>query len=88
MIANNIFRALGNFFTDYAFAVYDIFRFTKGWWASNIVNTVIILIGFIAMFYWLSEMAKHKRIWRYFIIFFLQNLHFGQQKQIKAFSRK
>ena len=61
MIANNIFRAIGNFCTEYAFAIYDTFRFTKGWWSSNIVNTIIILIGFIAMFYWLGQMAKHAR---------------------------
>ena len=61
MIANNIFRAIGEFCTEYAFAIYDAFRFTKGWWASNIVNTIIILIGFIAMFYWLAEMTKHSK---------------------------
>ena len=61
MIANNIFRAIGNFCTEYAFAIYDAFRFTKGWWASNLVNTVIILIGFVATFYWLGQMSKHAK---------------------------
>ena len=61
MIANNIFRAIGNFCTEYAFAIYDAFRFTKGWWASNLVNTIIILIGFIAMFYWLGQMSSHAK---------------------------
>ena len=62
MIANNIFRALGNFFTDYGFAIYDAFRFTEGWWSSNIINTIIVLIGFLAMFYWLGQMSKHARL--------------------------
>jgi len=61
MIASNIFRAIGNFLTEYGFAVYDAFRSTEGWWASNIVNTIIILVGFVAMFYWLGEMSKHAR---------------------------
>ena len=61
MIASNIFRAIGNFLMEYGFAIYDAFRFTKGWWASNIVNTVILITGFIAMFYWLGQMSKQAR---------------------------
>jgi len=61
MIANNIFRAIGEFCTEYAFVIYDAFRFTKGWWSSNIINVILISIGFIAFFYWLGELSKHKR---------------------------
>jgi K+-transporting ATPase A subunit len=61
MIANNIFRAIGDFCTDYAFAVYDMFRFTDGWWASNLVNIVIFTIGSLAFIYWLGEMVKHSK---------------------------
>lgn len=61
MIANNIFRAIGDFFTNYGFGVYDYFRFTDGWWASNIVNTIFILIGFVAAFYWLGQMNKYAK---------------------------
>ena len=61
MIAGNIFRAIGNFLTEYGFAIYDAFRFTEGWWASNLVNTVILITGFIAMFYWIGQMSKHAR---------------------------
>jgi len=61
MIANNIFRAIAEFCTNVLFAPYDAFRSMDGWWASNAVNIVIILIGFIALFYWLGEMAKYKK---------------------------
>ena len=61
MIGYNIFRAIGEFLTDYGFAIYDAFRFTDGWWASNIVNTIIFLVGFVAMLYWLGEMSKQAR---------------------------
>ncbi|NNC69244.1 MAG: uracil phosphoribosyltransferase [Flavobacteriaceae bacterium] len=57
-----MFRAIGNFFTEYGFAVYDAFRFTEGWWASNLVNMIILTVGFIAMFYWLGQMSKHARV--------------------------
>jgi len=61
MIANNIFRAIGNFFTNVGFKPYDAFRFTDGWWASNIFNTLLVIIGFIAMFYWLGQMMQHSK---------------------------
>ena len=58
MIANNIFRAIGEFCTEYAFAIYDVFRFTKGWWTSNAMNVFIFLLAAIALVYWLGEMIK------------------------------
>ena len=61
MIANNIFRAIGDFCTNVLFIPYDWFRSMHGWWISNTVNIIIITIGFIALFYWLNELAKHKR---------------------------
>ena len=61
MIANNIFRALGDFFTNVLFVPYDYFRSIHGWWSSNILNTIIVIIGFMAAFYWLSKMVKHER---------------------------
>ena len=61
MIANNIFRAIGNIFTDYAFIPYDKFRGLDGWWISNTINVILITIGFIAMFYWLGQMNKQRK---------------------------
>ena len=61
MIANNIFRATGNFFTDLAFKPYDALRAIDGWWTSNIINVILIAIGFIAMFYWLGQMSKQHK---------------------------
>ncbi len=61
MIANNIFRALGDFFTNILFVPYDFFRSIDGWWTSNIFNTIIILLGFIAAFYWLGKMVTHQK---------------------------
>jgi len=61
MIANNIFRAIGDFCTEYAFAVYDFFRFTDGWWTSNAFNIFIFALGTISLVYWLGEMVKHSK---------------------------
>jgi len=61
MIANNIFRAIGDFCTNIAFKAYDAFRSIDGWWTSNTVNIILVVLGFIAMFYWLGQMANHSK---------------------------
>jgi hypothetical protein len=61
MIANNIFRAIGSFFSDFAFIPYDMFRFLDGWWSSNTVNVFLVACGFIGLFYWLGQMSRHNK---------------------------
>jgi len=61
MIANNIFRAFGDFCTDLAFMPYDYFRSINGWWTSNTMSVILIASGFIALFYWLGQMTKDLR---------------------------
>lgn len=61
MIANNIFRAIGDFCTNVLFKPFDFFRFMDSWWASNFINIILFLIGFAAMIYWLEKMVKFKR---------------------------
>lgn len=61
MIASNIFRAIGDFCTNVLFYPYDFFRSINGWWASNAISAIIIVIGFIALFYWLGQMVKYKK---------------------------
>ena len=61
MIANNIFRAIGDFCTNVLFVPYDFFRAMHGWWSSNTFNAILIIIGFIAGFYWLSQLVRFKK---------------------------
>ncbi len=61
MISNNIFRAIGDFCTNVLFAPYDAFRFLEGWWISNIINVVLISIGFILFFYWLGQLQRFRK---------------------------
>jgi len=61
MIASNIFRAIGDFCTNILFGPYDFFRSMDGWWISNTVNVILILIGFIATFYWLGQMTVQSK---------------------------
>lgn len=61
MIANNIFRAFGDFCTNLAFWPYDYFRNMDGWWVSNTMSVILIASAFIALFYWLGRMTKDLR---------------------------
>ncbi|MCF6296607.1 MAG: uracil phosphoribosyltransferase [Flavobacteriaceae bacterium] len=61
MIANNIFRAIGDFCTAILFPPYKAFRLTDGWWSSNIINIVFISIGMLLFLYWLVQLQKFQK---------------------------
>jgi len=61
MISNNIFRAIADFCTNILFKPYDYFRFTDGWWVTNIINIVFISITFILLFYWLGKLQSFRK---------------------------
>jgi hypothetical protein len=61
MITNNIFRAIGELCTNILFIPYDFFRSLDGWWISNIINGILISIGFGLFFYWLTQLQKFRK---------------------------
>mgnify|MGYP006910657301 FL=1 len=61
MIANNIFRAIGDFFTNVLFAPHESLRHMDNWWLQSTVSWIFVIITFIAFFYWLGEIRKYKK---------------------------
>jgi len=61
MIANNIFKAIGDFFTDVLFVPFDSIRFMDNWWLQSASSWIFIAITFVAFFYWLGELRKYKK---------------------------
>ncbi len=61
MIANNIFRAIGDFFVNVFFNPFDSVRFEHNWWLQNSFSWVLVIIAFTGLFYWLSELNKHQK---------------------------
>jgi hypothetical protein len=62
MLANNIWELLGEFTETVLFIPYNFFRNNiSGWWTSNVINIILILLGFMALFYWMGLMFKYKR---------------------------
>ncbi len=54
----SFFEGIGDLFVNHLFLPYDTFRFMHNWWASNIVNWIFVIIGFVAMVYWLGQLKK------------------------------
>lgn len=61
MIANNIFKAIGDFFTNVAFKPLDSIRFMENWWSQNTISWIFIIIAFFAFLYWMGQIRKFKQ---------------------------
>ena len=58
MIANNIFKATGDFFTNIAFKPLDSIRFMDSWWLQNAFSWILVLITMYAFVYWMGQLKK------------------------------
>ncbi len=62
MIANNIFRWIGDFFKWTFGLTFDQLRLNDlSWWTSNIVNWGFLIILLVLFAYWMKESARFKR---------------------------
>ena len=61
MIANNIFRAIGDFFINVAFQPMDSIRFMDNWWLQNTISWILAIITMYAFVYWMRQLKKFKK---------------------------
>lgn len=61
MVALNIFRWLGDFFTNVLFVPYKFFSALDNWWISNTFNFILISVIGLLFVYWLSQLQKFKK---------------------------
>ncbi|MEI6865408.1 hypothetical protein [Flavicella sp.] len=61
MIANNIFRIIGDLFTEGLFKPFDMIRSSDNWWTTNIINFIFIGIFFVLLAYWMKESLRFKK---------------------------
>lgn len=50
------FEGIENLFVNGLFAPFDFLRGMENWWTSNTVNWLFMIIGVIALFYWLGRL--------------------------------
>ena len=55
---SSFFYGIEDLFVNGLFWPYDFFRFMESWWTSNIVNWLFMIIGGVAMVYWLLQLKK------------------------------
>ncbi len=53
------FEGIQDLFVNHLFAPYDFLRFMQNWWASNGVNWLFFVLGFVAFTYWMLELKKY-----------------------------
>lgn len=53
---SSFFYWIEDLFVDVLFAPFDFFRFMESWWASNAINWIFLIIGFVAMIYWMQQL--------------------------------
>jgi hypothetical protein len=62
MIANNIFRVIGDFFTNVVFAPLDWLRNdVTSWTAQNTISWILMIICMLAFVYWMGQLKKFKK---------------------------
>ena len=56
----DLFYAIQDFFVNFAFAPFDWFRKTEleNWFLANGVNWIFMIIGTVAMVYWMLQLKK------------------------------
>jgi hypothetical protein len=61
MIASNIFRLIGDFFT-WAFAPFEALRLnSSNWFTANTVNWIFMVVLLLLLGYWMKECFRFKR---------------------------
>ena len=54
----DFFEGIQYLFEEILFIPYDFFRFMDNWWASNLINWLLFIIGFAAIVYWILQLKK------------------------------
>ncbi len=59
MTFKEVFEGIQSFTEEVLFAPFEFFRLgTESWTFSNIINWLLMIIGFVAMVYWMLQLKK------------------------------
>jgi len=58
---SDFFYAIEDLFVNVLFAPFDALRVLEleNWTAANVVNWILMIIGFVAFVYWMLELKKY-----------------------------
>ncbi len=64
MLGLNIFRLIGDFFefilTPFRWLRLEVAKGDAGWWTSNLINWVFLLVLIVLLAYWMKESLRFK----------------------------
>ena len=61
MIASNIFRLIGDFFS-WAFGPFEALRLeSSNWWTANTINWLFMVVLLVLFAYWMKESLRFKK---------------------------
>ncbi len=52
------FEGIEDLFVNVLFWPFDFLRYLDSWWSSNIISWIFLIIGLVAMVYWLLQLKK------------------------------
>ncbi len=65
MLGLNIFRLIGDLFviilTPFRWLRLSVAKGTAGWWTSNMINWIFMVVLLVLLGYWMSQSLKFKR---------------------------
>jgi len=50
------FYGIEDLFVNVLFAPFDMLRFMENWWGANAVNWLFMILGVIALVYWMLQL--------------------------------
>ncbi|MGY8914571.1 MAG: DUF6341 family protein [Flavobacteriales bacterium] len=53
------FEGIADLFVNYLFWPFDALRFMENWWVANFLNWTFMIIGAVAMVYWMLQLKKY-----------------------------
>lgn len=53
------FKAIEDLFVNGLFLPFDALREMDSWWGANTLNWIFMIIGAIAMVYWMGQLKKY-----------------------------
>ena len=59
----DFFYAIQDLFVNVLFAPFDALRALEleSWWTANLLSWIFILIGIVAMVYWMLQLKEHSK---------------------------
>ncbi|MET6989552.1 DUF6341 family protein [Sediminicola arcticus] len=52
------FEGIADLFVNYLFWPFDQLRFMENWWTASFLNWTFMIIGAVAMVYWMLQLKK------------------------------